>query len=351
MTLRCMVVEDLGLRKQTLTAICRATASASGEPFAAVASDDWIMSAPEAAEKLDPMTLASVDAVFVDFDLQAYKAPGYLSWAPFVLASGARFVPRTGMSVLLLLRELIETPEYRAAREAHVGSYTPEERAWLGESGGTRLFSFVEAKDPVSRLFAASTALWFGATYFNAQPDLQKPDELRTAVAQLRAGIDAPLEQDRLARKFGTVIPRVFDELMQAEFRGRSQNLVPDPHPWPTNYDLFCIYLAHRGKSGFGPWLDPVGFREAVYAVTGTQLEPHRVNQESAAPLFGRMQTALEAFHAVTDVNAKEWPDWSGTDSGRDPMFDYLQSSRLFWTSADVRVAHSEHLRRSEKSR
>ena len=347
MTLRFMVVEDLGLRMRALAAICRATASPSGGPFAVVANDDWMMTAPEAAEMLDPETLASVDGVFVDFDLQAYKTPGYSSWEPFVLASGARFVPRTGMSVLLLLRELMETPEYRSARQARVDSYAPEEREWLGASGHTRLFSFVEAKDPVSRLFAASTALWFGTTYFNAQPDLRSPDELRRAVDQLCAGLDEPEKQDRLARKFRGAIPRVFDELMRTEFRGKSQNLVPDPHPWPTNYDLYATYLAHRGKRGFGPWDDPAGFREAVYAVTGTQLEPHRANKDSAAPLFGRMQAALEAFHTETDPNASDWPEWSGLDERRDPMFDYLQSSRLFWTSADVRVAHREHLRRT----
>lgn len=348
MTLRFMVMEDLGTRMKTLAAICRATASLSQDPFAAVASDDWMMSAPEVAEALDPETLAAVDGVFVDFDLQAYKTPGYSTWEPFVLASGPRFVPRTGMSALLLLRELMETPEYRSAREAHISSYSPKERAWLGESGQTRLFAFVEAKDPVSRLFAASTALWFGTTYFNAQPDLQDRDESQLAVNQLRAGIDEPENQDRLARRFRTVIPQAFDRLMSTEFRGKSQNMVPDPHPWPTNFDLFRIYLAHRGKSGFGEWADPVGFREAVYAVTGTRLEQRRIPQESASAVFERMQSALETFHATTDPNAREWPDWAGTKDRRDPMFDYLQSSQLFWTSADVRVAHSEHLRRSD---
>lgn len=362
MTLRFVVLEDMGMRPRTLTAICKVMTSPGGDAFAAFAPEDWLMIPPDIAE-FGPSDLAAVDAIFVDFDLQSSKTAGHTSWDSFSLVSGVEFVPRTGMSALLYVRELMETEEYRSARASYVAGLPEDQRQWLGASGITRLFSFVEAQDPVSRLFVAAAASWFGATYFNAQHDLHSPDALQAAVRQLATGADDPLS-DRQARSYRTSVARAFDDLLTTEFRGRNQQLIPSQHEWPSNFDLYRIYLEHRGKIGFGQWRDPVGFRDAVFEVCGIELEPRNVPPASAGPVFSRMQVALESFHASTDPNAKDWQDWSENDhdpraeewpdwdglKSHDEMLDYLQSSRLFWTSGDVQAAYQEHVRRTGQS-
>jgi hypothetical protein len=139
MTLRFVVLEDMGMRPRTLTAICKVMTSPGGDAFAALAPEDWLMIPPDIAE-FGPSDLAAVDAIFVDFDLQSSKTAGHTSWDSFSLVSGVEFVPRTGMSALLYVRELMETEEYRSARASYVAGLPEDQRRWLGASGITRLF-------------------------------------------------------------------------------------------------------------------------------------------------------------------------------------------------------------------
>jgi hypothetical protein len=350
MTLRFVVVEDMGMRPRILRDICKVARSATGGPFGELADEDWLMIPPDIAE-FGPADLALVDAVFVDFDLQPGRVDGHTGWAPFELRSGATFTPTTGMSVLLKARDLMETPAYVDARRQHVASLSPDEQRWLGASGATRLFSFVNSDEHVSRLFVAAASRWFGATYFKAQPNLASPDNLRDAVTHLRAGADEHLRWDNVAKVFRARGGPALDRLLATDFRGRGQQLIPDPpHEWPSNFDLFRIYLAHKGKYGFGKYEDPAGFRDAVLEICGLRLAPRSVPKASTDSVYFRMQDALEEFHTAIDVNAAKWPAWSGLSRSEDALYQYLLGTQLFWTSDDVRVAHVEHLRRSEQS-
>ena len=350
MTLRFVVLEDMGIRTRALSTICKDIGSVSGERFADLAPEDMLVIAPDIAE-FGPEDLATVDAVFVDFDLQTSKAAGHMSWEPFTLSTGLKVPPVTGMSAFLYVRDLMESSEYQRARRSHVEALRAEQREWLGQSGKTRLFTFVEAKDAVSMLFAASAVSWFEASYFNAQPELNSADNRDTAARQLSATPEKRLQVDRPARRYHRRVAPALDQmLIEEDFRGKGQQLILGD-VWPTNYDLFRIYLEHRGKSGFGSYQDPSGFRDAVFEVCGLALAPNKVPKESTDRVFARMQASLEKFHTVTDLNAKEWPDWDGLARGKDPMLDYLTESQLFWTAPDVRIAFQEHLRRREETR
>lgn len=350
MTLRFVVIDDMGTRPGALKAICKATGKAeAGAPFAHLADEDVLLNPPDIAE-FGPEDLAEVDAVFVDFDLQIRKVAGYTSWVPFMLADGTEYQPETGMSVLLHVRELMQSTAYQRAREAYVAQLPPQQREWLGPSGTTRLFAFVAADDPVSRLFAAAAVEWFDATFYYAQPDVRSPSELAEALHDLVVPRHRIEDLELPARLFHlTVVPAFAAMLCGTDFRGRNQQLIPDDL-WPSNFDLYRIYLAHQGKFGFGNYGDPAGFRDAAFQECGIELEPHGVPMGSTAAVFSRMQVALYDFHSEADTNADEWPDWSGLTGGHDPMLGYLQDSRLFWTSGDVRLAFEEHLRRTGRS-
>lgn len=345
MTLRFVVLEDMGYRTRALSTLCKTIGPVNGRSFADLAPEDTLFIVPDIAE-FGPKDLATVDALFIDFDLQTSKAPGHASWKPFTLTTGAKVPPLTGMSAFLQVRDLMETDEYRQARRRHVKRLPPEQREWLGETGKTRLFTFVEAKDTVSRLFAAAAVSWFGASYFNAQPPLDSTENRDIAARQLRAPHDHRLHLDRPAKRYHqSVAPALDQMLIDDDFRGRGQQLIPE-EAWPTNYDMYRIYWNHQGTSGFGSYQDPSGFRDAVFKVCGVALPPHKLPKESTDRVFRRMHTSLETFNATADVNAKEWPDWTGLARGKDCMLDYLGNSQLFWDSPDVRIAFQEHLSR-----
>lgn len=350
MTLRFVVVEDMGMRPRVLREICKSARSATGGPFGQLAEEDWLMIPPDIAE-FGPADLASVDAIFVDFNLQPSNVDGHTGWAPFVLRTGATFAPTTGMSVLLKARELMETPAYVEARKQHVSSMTPDEQRWLGATGATRFFSFVNSDESVSRLFVAAASSWFGATYFKAQPNLSLPGKMQEAVTHLRAGADEPRRWDSAARTIRSRGGPALDLLLSTDFRGRGQQLIPDGLPWPSNFDLFRIYLAHDGKNGFGKYEDAAGFRDAVHKICGLQLEPRMLPKDSTSSVYFRMQEALETFNTTMEVNATKWESWNGLSRGSDALHQYLTRTQLFWTSADVRVAYLEHLRRTGQSR
>lgn len=352
MTLRFVVMEDMGTRSDALKAICRATRPGEGgPPFAHLADEDVLRIPPDIAE-FGPEDLAEVDAVFVDFDLQVRKTAGYTGWAPFALADGTEYKPETGMSVLLHLREVMESSTYQRAREARVAQLPTQQREWLGTSGATRLFAFVAADEPVSTLFAAAAVEWFDATFYYAQPDVRVQAELTEALHDLVVPRHRVDELEMPARLFHLAVVPAFAQMLGGgtDYRGRNTQLIPDKDLWPSTFDMYRIYLAHRGKFGFGTYHDPAGFRDAAFRVCGIRLEPHSVVKQSTDALFTRMQGALEHFHGEADTNADAWPDWSGLSGAEDAMLDYLLDSQLFWTSADVRLAFDEHLRRTGQS-
>lgn len=345
MTLRFVIMEDMGARTRALYSLCKHHfGEADGAPFAALNTDDMLNAAYQIGD-FGPEDLAEVDAVFVDFDLQTNKANGHLTWEPLTLHGGLVVPPVTGMSTLLYLRDLMETTAYQTARQARLDALRPNQRAWLGQDGRTQLFSYVEAKDAVSMLFAAAASAWFGATYFNAQFDLQNPLERDAALRVLLANPDARLLLDKQANWYMGEGAALLDQmLIEDDYHGKGNQLIPS-ELWPSNYDMFRIYLAHKGKSGFGLYQDPAGFRDAVCEVTGALLPPHKANKESTDRVFARVQASLDRFRGAADVNADEWADWTGLNRG-DPMYDYLVESALFWKSADVRIAYQDHRRR-----
>lgn len=353
MTLRFVVMEDMGTRTDALKAICNATrpAAGGGAPFAHLADEDVLRIPPDLAV-FGPEELAEVDAVFVDFDLQVRKTAGYTGWQPFALADGTEYRPQTGMSVLLQVRELMESSPYRRARDAYVAQLAPQQRDWLGPSGRTRLFAFVAADEPVSALFAAAAVEWFDATFYYAQPDVRVQKELTEALHDLMVPLHQYDDLEMPARLFHLNVVPAFAQMLsgRTDYRGRNTQLIPDRDLWPTTFDMYRIYLSHRGKFGFGSYPDPAGFRDAAFRVCGIRLEPRSVVKESTDALFTRLQGALEHFDGEADTNSEIWPDWSGLSGADDAMLDYLQASQLFWTSADVRLAFVEHLRRTGQS-
>ena len=345
MTLRFVVVEDMGARVHDLKNLCRKMGASCGEPFAALADEDQLSRAPDIAE-FGPEDLALVDAIFVDFDLQSHKVAGHLQWRPFKLRDGTEVRPNTGMSCLLIARDLMERPEYRRARSAHLQRQRTEHRQWLGPDGQTRLFSYVGADQDVSRLFAAAAQAWFSACYLNAQPDLSQPAELGDAVRQLKAAPMERLRLDQQARWYHDRGAGLLDDvLLRADFHGKGWAPIPSEQ-WPSNFDLYRIYLEHRGWTGFGSFADPRGFREAVYAVTGAVLPERRAPGDSTVRVFTAMQNALDSFRLEADLNATDWPAKWGGLGGPDPMYEYLQDSALFWLSPDVRIAFEQHRQR-----
>lgn len=341
MTLRFITVEDLGVRAESMQALCKAAGDTlAGEPVAALSNIDRLLT-PNDIRLIDADELALVDAVFVDFDLNAHKVPGHHAWQPLIMTDGTQVRPWTGMSALLYLRDLMSTLQYRHARKTYLSQRDQAHRDWVGGDGSTRLFSFVEARDDTSRLFAAAAQAWFGAMYQNAQPDVADKEERDRAVAQLLMSPTARLQKDWPARLVANDwAGRLDDLLLISTFLGRNWGVIPS-RMWPSNFDLFRVYLAHRGKAGFGKYTDPVGYRDAFHAVTGSALPKIKSDGESTPRFFGDMQGALAAFCEVTGQIDGEWPEWAA--KGVDPMYDYLVDTRLFWESEDVRVAFEVH--------
>ncbi|TCC38894.1 hypothetical protein [Kribbella speibonae] len=347
MRLAFAAMEDTGYRTgpHGLGRLCAAFGTdKEGRPRASTDPVD-IMTTADEIRSIDAETLAAIDAVFVDFDLQSHKVPGNLRWQPLKLRNGVDVPPVTGMSALLWLRDVMESDQYRRLRGQYLAEQSPEHRKWVGPTGRTRLFAFVDAKDAPSQLYAAAAYAWFGAAYLNAQIDFANPEELRDATSQLQGDPDEYLRSNRLARWYAEQGGPMLDRLLVG---GRVQNmerLIPASTPWPTNFDLYRAYRKHYGKSGFGTYDDPHGFREAFLQITGHVIAPQkRLLGDPTKEFFRGLQNSLDEFRCAADPNARDWSEWRMT--GADPLYDYLTESARFWDAEDVRVAFEEHLRR-----
>jgi hypothetical protein len=348
MRLAFAAMEDTGYRTgpHGLGKLCKAFGmNQEGHPRAFADPVD-IMTTADEIRSIDAETLAAIDAVFVDFDLQSHKVPGNLRWQPLVLSNGVEVPPVTGMSTLLWLRDVMASDEYRRLRERHLAEQSPDHLRWIGPTGRTRLFSFVNATDAPSILYAAAARAWFGADYLNAQIDFANPEELREAIAQLEGNPDEYLRSNRLARWYAEQGSPMLDRLLLGGGRvGNMERLIPVGTPWPPNFDLYRVYLKHGGKAGFGTHSDPRGFREAFLEVTGFVIPPQkRLLGDQTQDFFQGLQNSLDEFRCAADPNAEEWSDWRL--KGTDPLYEYLTRSALFWEAGDVRVAFEEHRRR-----
>ena len=279
-----------------------------------------------------PEELASVDAIFVDFDLVADKHPDFDEREEIALTSVTgeprTFRPTTGMSALLRIRELQESAAYKSAWGRK------RKHEWL-DNKPCRLYSFVQMRAIPSRFFAAAAQSWFGATYLD--PSLSETN-LATALADpvTHAKRDVPVAVRAASVQLAVMLEQ--DPLGETQLLAREQR--------PSGYDWYCIYLAMRGKSGFGF----EGLAAAIYDVTGQGISAKQIEPVQFVPIASKLQVQLQGFLACF-LHAPEgaWPTWGLRFQRADPMLDALRSSELFWTAPDVQVAYQEHVARTAR--
>lgn len=346
MNLNFATMEDVGARTgpQAFGRLCQ-DMGASLDP-------DNMLTTPDEIRSFDADLLATIDGFFIDFELNVEKVPNRHRWEVLALPRHElRVPPQTGMSTLLWLRDVMEGEEYRVARKRYLATKDDHHRRWVGGSlGKTRLFAFVEFGDLTSQLFLAAAYSWFGACHFNAQTDFRDSEQRHAAIKQLQYDHETYVSKNAVTRWAAERGNQAFDAMcfeyeLDKQARDKVLNLIPTTSPLPINFDLFRIYLEHNGKTGFGSYDDPLGFRDAFHSVTGVALPKGARLKEDPPRLFNHLHTLVDHFRTSADPNASAWSDWTGTGAA-DPLSVYLTETALFWEAEDVRIAFHEHLRK-----
>lgn len=339
MSLLFLVVEDTGGRVKNLEAAARMV-DRDAEVDGYESLVELFNDAQKHGMKKYLEYLAEIDACFVDFDLVTSHVPGYTTMAPLVLNPGMpheeSVTPTTGISALLWLRQVMESSEYRRLRADYVKKH---DGALWNPHLSMRIFSFVELRDTVSRLFAAAAKAWFGAEFFNAQVSqdvmagwLKGPESYQQNF-QVSTILDAADE---------------LEAMLGQDFMGDARWIPLHQHP--SAYDWYLIYAEHDGKLGVRDH-----FQDAVFKVSNVRITKKVNPYNQYATVATAMQDGVNDFLKVFDRELPDWPEWT---TGRrrddpaareDPLMSWLVESRLFWTAPDVRVACKEHLRRTRE--
>lgn len=360
-----LVFDDLGARYERLrraaTMLPAARRSRRLEPLSMQVDVEYSVAG---LSGMSPELLAEYDAVYVDFQLNSggvfdsTTAPNLTvdlgATDGTVVAVPVDATTATGMTVMLRLRNLMESPDYAERWRARRRSIPLAVREW-SEPTGARLHTFVHYSVDHSRLFAAAGAAWFDAVFFDAQETVE-------TMAQHMA-------RPRAYRSYPK--PAQVRESVEPLMRMLTLDPVGDA-TWvqgckPTGYDWYRLYKHVR--DGRRQLDNGTPLREAFAAVLG---QSPRINVQRALQVQAwgnRMQGAAQDFINSWEIADDELPRYANRlgpgcdneqDAGEeispwpafqwgqqnDPLQEYLKRTALFWDSPDVRLAFEEHLAR-----
>lgn len=334
MDIRLLLVEDQGFRSEEFRR--QAVTVSEAHPATPIVVDT--MHSVYDVGEMEPQTLATYDAVLVDFHLATERLEherGRESLPHTRIASactGDRMVRvETGMGVLLHLTNEARTPEYVQARRHVTAGYPKRLQA-------PRLMTFGLLSEGWPSFFALAGRAWFGTTHVDAnwKSNVAEISRMRTEILD---GVPVLLADSIMNRRITASLSSFLAMMDSPVPRGRTKWVDPEK-VGREPFDWYAMYLAAGGKAGAAQ-----GVRNQIQQRWGEESRLENLSTQYAAQIAIPLQQNLVAFlnsMELGDTN-RDWGAAEWLVGAPDEMLAVLTNSSVFWQSEDVRAALVEH--------